>query len=146
MFAYRKKYPAFKSIRERVILSILSCFLAVILLSFVLGSSFNFVHDLFSTSRNYQPPLLQIFFASLFATLFILTIYETLWYHHQLKKVIHEQELSKVTHIQSQLDGLRNQVNPHFLFNSLKTLNHIIDNESKDNAKEFITELSKVYR
>ncbi len=146
MIWYRKKYPEFNMIKKRIILSILSCFIAVILLSFILGFCLTHVHDLLNSNRLYHPPIIQVFFASLFATLFILTIYETLWYHHQLKKVIQEQELAKVTHIQSQLDGLRNQVNPHFLFNSLNTLNHIIDHESKYNAKGFINELSKVYR
>jgi len=48
--------------------------------------------------------------------------------------------------VQTQLDGLRNQVNPHFLFNSLNTLNHIVETEDKSVAKKFIAQLSKVYR
>jgi LytS/YehU family sensor histidine kinase len=35
---------------------------------------------------------------------------------------------------------------PHFLFNSLNTLNHIVEFEDKKVAKNFINQLSKVYR
>lgn len=45
----------------------------------------------------------------------------------------------------SQLDGLKSQVNPHFLFNSLNSLSSLIeDDEGK--AEQFLNELSKVYR
>ncbi len=40
---------------------------------------------------------------------------------------------------------LRNQVNPHFLFNSLNTLSSLIY-ENQDTAAEYIRKLSRVYR
>jgi len=48
-------------------------------------------------------------------------------------------------HIKSELQGLRNQVNPHFLFNSMNTLMNII-HEDQDLAASFLKKLSKVYR
>jgi LytS/YehU family sensor histidine kinase len=45
----------------------------------------------------------------------------------------------------SQLIGLKSQVNPHFLFNSLNSLSSLIhDNQSE--AENFLDEMSKVYR
>jgi LytS/YehU family sensor histidine kinase len=46
---------------------------------------------------------------------------------------------------QSQLLGLRSQVNPHFLFNSLNSLSSLI-NESPAEAEKFLDEMTKVYR
>jgi len=46
---------------------------------------------------------------------------------------------------QSQLLGLRSQVNPHFLFNCLNSLSSLI-NESPAEAERFLDEMSKVYR
>jgi len=40
---------------------------------------------------------------------------------------------------------LKSQFDPHFLFNSLNTLVHLVENKS-DNAPKFINELSKFYR
>ena len=45
----------------------------------------------------------------------------------------------------SHLDGLRSQVNPHFLFNSLNSLSSLIQ-EDEDRAEKFLDEMSKVYR
>ena len=40
---------------------------------------------------------------------------------------------------------LKNQVNPHFLFNSLNTINAMIDHDVSA-AKKFVTNMSQVYR
>jgi two-component system LytT family sensor kinase len=47
--------------------------------------------------------------------------------------------------VESQLESLRNQVNPHFLFNSLNTLVYLIP-EEPEKAVRFVQQLSKVYR
>jgi len=44
-----------------------------------------------------------------------------------------------------QFENLKNQLNPHFLFNSLSSLNSLID-ENPKLASEFLQQLSKVYR
>jgi LytS/YehU family sensor histidine kinase len=54
-------------------------------------------------------------------------------------------EKLRAENIQSRLESLRNQVNPHFLFNSLNTLSSLV-HEDQDKATEFINELSQVYR
>ncbi|GAB4018900.1 sensor histidine kinase [Spirosoma koreense] len=46
---------------------------------------------------------------------------------------------------QHQLDALKTQINPHFLFNSLTSLSSLIS-ENKQLAGQFVDELSKVYR
>lgn len=46
---------------------------------------------------------------------------------------------------QSQLQALKSQANPHFLFNSLNTLSCLIE-EDADAAERFLDEMSKVYR
>ena len=45
----------------------------------------------------------------------------------------------------AELVSLKQQIDPHFLFNSLNTLLTLID-QSKDSAQDFVQELSKVYR
>ena len=42
-------------------------------------------------------------------------------------------------------ESLKNQIDPHFLFNSLNVLSSLIE-ENPDNAQRFTTSLSKVYR
>ena len=45
----------------------------------------------------------------------------------------------------AQYDALKNQVNPHFLFNSLNALTQLVY-EDQDKAATFIKQLSEVYR
>jgi LytS/YehU family sensor histidine kinase len=48
-------------------------------------------------------------------------------------------------HVASQYEALRNQVNPHFLFNSLNVLTELVHQDAAL-AEKFINQLSKVYR
>ncbi|WP_299887030.1 sensor histidine kinase [uncultured Lacinutrix sp.] len=75
-----------------------------------------------------------------------MAIYEAIYYNVRLKKSIREEEQTKQVMIQAQLDTLRNQAQPHFLFNSLNTLRDIIDHDTKEDAKDFVDNLSGVYR
>lgn len=45
----------------------------------------------------------------------------------------------------AQFESLKNQLDPHFLFNSLNVLSSLIE-ENPENAQKFTTSLSKVYR
>ncbi len=46
---------------------------------------------------------------------------------------------------ETELNALKSQIEPHFLFNNLNVLNALIDEDPK-RAQEFVRELSKVYR
>jgi len=54
-------------------------------------------------------------------------------------------EKLKTEQIATQYDSLKNQVNPHFLFNSLNALTSLVYDD-QDKAVEFIRRLSQVYR
>jgi two-component system, LytTR family, sensor kinase len=91
------------------------------------------------------PKILQINAASFVSFLVIAGMYESMRYLSLLKKTLVEKEQLERENVVSQLEGLKNQVNPHFLFNSLNTLIHIIP-ENPDTAVRFVQKLSKVYR
>jgi len=56
-----------------------------------------------------------------------------------------QNEMLKTENLRSQFEILRQQVNPHFLFNSLSTLRAMI--RSKDpNCEEYVLKLSEIYR
>ncbi len=56
-----------------------------------------------------------------------------------------QQEKLKHEHLALKYDTLRNQVNPHFLFNSLNSLSSLIGKDP-DKAVKFVKELSEIYR
>jgi len=61
------------------------------------------------------------------------------------RKTVTETEQLKKEYMQSQLLGLKSQMNPHFLFNGLNTLSCLIQ-EDADKAEDFLDHMSKVYR
>lgn len=54
-------------------------------------------------------------------------------------------ESIKMDHLNARYELLKQQVNPHFLFNSLSTLKSMVD-AGEENASEFIDHLSSFYR
>jgi LytS/YehU family sensor histidine kinase len=72
-------------------------------------------------------------------------IYEAIYYFRKWKNIEVEAEMLKKENLQSQLDSLKQQVNPHFLFNSLNTLSSLM-RKDVNKAEKFLDELSKVYR
>lgn len=91
--------------------------------------------------ENYKWALLVGLTADLIGSAFNEAIYsQQEWRRTQLEK----EQLEKL-HLQSQLDVLKNQINPHFLFNSLNSLSSLIG-EDPGKAEEFVDKLSRVYR
>jgi hypothetical protein len=60
------------------------------------------------------------------------------------KKEIKEQKIIAGT-ASAKFESLKNQIDPHFLFNSLNVLSSLIE-ENPENAQKFTTSLSKIYR
>ncbi len=103
------------------------------------------LYSLLASEQNFTKNLIMGNAASLYNVGLTIAIYESIYFFVQAKKSTIESEKLKRENMQSQLDTLRNQVNPHFLFNSLNTLSSII-HEEPDLAVDFVQKLSKVYR
>jgi hypothetical protein len=77
--------------------------------------------------------------------LFLHTINAIIYFNDKLKNTLLETERLKTLSIESQFEALRNQINPHFLFNSLNVLSGIVHKDA-DLASDFIKQLANVYR
>lgn len=81
----------------------------------------------------------------LWITLTIVTIFHLVYFYNKYQQnKIKEQKVIAGT-ASAKFDALKNQLDPHFLFNSLNVLTSLID-ENPDKAQDFTTSLSKVYR
>jgi sensor histidine kinase YesM len=65
--------------------------------------------------------------------------------YHQWKNAVIESERLQKINWESRYEGLKQQVNPHFLFNSINTLSSLIT-EDKTAAGQYVKEMSQVYR
>ena len=85
------------------------------------------------------------YLTALFITIIISVFFHAFYFYRALqKKKVTEQKIIAGT-ASAQFDALKNQLDPHFLFNSLNVLTSLID-ENPDAAQQFTTALSKVYR
>ncbi|MBT8377582.1 MAG: histidine kinase [Bacteroidia bacterium] len=87
----------------------------------------------------------QFYVIALLITLVISLFFHALYYYRELQKnKVKEQKVIAGT-ASAKFDALKNQLDPHFLFNSLNVLTSLIE-ENPENAQKFTTALSKVYR
>ena len=92
-------------------------------------------------------------YSSLLSSLLIMTIvslqissiYEIIYLNRERQSDLVKVERSEKLKVQAQLDALKSQIDPHFIFNSLNTLSYLIANDPA-NAKLFNNTLAKVYR
>jgi hypothetical protein len=78
-------------------------------------------------------------------TLIVVLIFHVVYFYNknQKKKVKESQIVAKTE--SAKFESLKNQLDPHFLFNSLNVLTSLIG-ENPGKAEKFTTKLSKVYR
>jgi sensor histidine kinase YesM len=139
---FRKKYPHYSKVLRRVVFSVIASGLAgMVLATLIYGiPMLIFEHKIFGFALftvNFGP---MFFYSAL-----VIGAHEVLYNFYELRRIDREREELKKAHLQSQLDSLKTQVNPHFLFNSLNTVLSLIP-ASPDKAESFLLELSSVYR
>ena len=82
---------------------------------------------------------------SIIITFFVtLSTYTIAFYKSYNESKVKEQKIIAGT-ANAKFESLKNQIDPHFLFNSLNVLSSLIE-ENPDNAQRFTTSLSKIYR
>jgi sensor histidine kinase YesM len=84
--------------------------------------------------------LIELMITFLFALTFLAKEYFKAW-----RAAVRNEEKFKREALSMQYEALKNQVNPHFLFNSLNALTTLVETDTKKSVK-FIKQLSEVYR
>ncbi len=82
--------------------------------------------------------------SSIIAILVLLAIHSFYFYKTLQENRVKEQKIIAGT-ASAKFESLKNQIDPHFLFNSLNVLSSLIE-ENPENAQRFTTSLSKIYR
>lgn len=85
------------------------------------------------------------YYVSLFIAFVISVIFHAIYFYKmaQENKVKEQKIIAGVA--SAQFESLKNQIDPHFLFNSLNVLTSLIE-ENPETAQDFTTSLSKIYR
>jgi LytS/YehU family sensor histidine kinase len=144
MIYTRTRYPQAQQIRKRLLMQIAMIVGMVLLVcSLLAGAEALLLPGGGHSSLSINP--LRVYLGTFFTTLLCFAIYESICFFLEWKHSLIEKEEVKQAHLQSQLDQLKAQVNPHFLFNSLNTLAQLIP-ENQALSVRFVQHLAEVYR
>ena len=142
-FWFRKQFSHFKQTPKRMLLMIpahIVCNLAIISGLFFLYKAAGFkdyVYDL--TSFEWALALGALM------NIVVTCIHEGVYAFELWQQKLLETEKLRKANLQSQFESLKQQINPHFLFNCLNSLSSLIE-EDAELATQFIDEMSNVYR
>ncbi len=145
----RSQYPQFPKVKKRLLVQSVIMLIFTLLITNTLGY---FLHGFCGLGdaanypgRDMADVIINSNNAALFCSLTVGAIYESKYLGKKLKESFEEKEMLKRESLHAQLNALKTQVNPHFLFNNLNTLCSIIPEDPKT-AVAFVQQLSKVYR
>jgi two-component system LytT family sensor kinase len=137
------RYTWIENAKKRLIIQSI---LSVVFTSITLFSLMYLLHQLrFGDGRIINRKMIEIFPPAILFTLVLLAVKIGSDFFKALKKSLLEVEKYKTESTNAQLQNLKNQLNPHFLFNNLSVLTSLVY-KNQDKATDFINELAKVYR
>ncbi|TMI97163.1 MAG: hypothetical protein E6H06_02430, partial [Bacteroidetes bacterium] len=137
------RYPKYSQTFKRITIGVLAYVAIMVAAISVIFWGYDYIDFLgYQLNMNqYAWSLIIGAFLNILAT----SLNEGAAFYEKWRKMVDEAENLKKENLQSQLEGLKGQVNPHFLFNSLNSLSSLIS-EDPEKAEKFLDEMSKVYR
>jgi len=143
MYFIRKKYEWRYNLYYKIILSL---FLANIIYSGILGGLLLYVWKNFSRETyTGWGPILNTTIVIIVSASFITNIYEIIYLNNEREYNLTRAEQLNIAKAQAELEALKNQIDPHFIFNSLNTLSFLITRDPQS-ARLYNDTLAKVYR
>jgi sensor histidine kinase YesM len=137
------QFPWIENAKKRLIIQTV---LSFVYTSITLFALMYLLHQLrFGDGRIINRKMIEIFPPAILFTLALLSVKIGSEFFNALKNSLLEVEKYKTESANAQLENLKNQLNPHFLFNNLSVLTSLVY-KNQDKAAHFITELAKVYR
>jgi sensor histidine kinase YesM len=138
----RNKFPQIEQTGKRLTYTVIFTILFLIIADTIIRLFF----DHFFPSLNWEIDSLPMhWLKNIFISFLVAMIYELVYFYNRWNQSRLETQKLKTQQISSQLETLKNQISPHFLFNSLNTLAAIIPEDEKM-AVKFTEKLSEVYR
>jgi sensor histidine kinase YesM len=137
------RYPKYSQTFKRIAIGLLAYVAIMVAAISVIFWGYDYIDFLgYQLNMNQYAWCLMI---GVFLNILATSLNEGAAFYEKWRRMVDETENLKKENLQSQLEGLKGQVNPHFLFNSLNSLSSLIS-EDPEKAEKFLDEMSKVYR
>ncbi|WP_116787290.1 2TM domain-containing protein [Flavobacterium psychrotrophum] len=130
---------------KRLLIGFVASFVVSVLIIFLLRMFEDVVMEGKTISQYFAEERISNFYVAIAITLVItLSLHIFYFYKNYQENRVKQQKIIAGT-ASAKFETLKNQIDPHFLFNSLNVLSSLIE-ENPENAQRFTTSLSKVYR
>jgi two-component system LytT family sensor kinase len=113
-------------------------------LTFLINYIFIF-HFSISSFPAFFKTTLTLLLIEVLIIVYVFSLFTGIEFFQMWKAGLIRQESLQRKAVELQMEALKNQVNPHFLFNSLNTLTSLV-HKDPDKAVQFIIQLSDIYR
>jgi len=138
---YEQQFFKLKNLAKGILGAVVITLVSLLLLRF----SSEVVYSGISLDRFIATEKLSYYSISFIISAVVTTIFYAVYYYKfKQERKVKEQKIIAGT-ASAKFDALKNQLDPHFLFNSLNVLTSLIE-ENPEAATKFTTALSKVYR
>jgi len=142
IFLLNKSLPWNKMTVKRVIFQVFFTILLAVIISVLVTS---IVHWINTYRENfYQVLITNALIFSVVNIIFMITLEASIFFKENKESKLKAQDLEKELS-QVKFEVLKNQINPHFMFNSLNVLSGLVENDP-EKAQQFIDEFSLIYR
>lgn len=141
----QKRFPWIKMPVLRLVITLFATSLITLIVWWFIVAIWDAPNRGFDAFRAFRNFSLSDFLPTLFITLFISIFMHGRSFLLEWRQAAGEAERLKKEQISARYETLKNQVNPHFLFNSLNVLTELVHKDA-DQAERFIRQLSAVYR
>jgi signal transduction histidine kinase len=144
LYWLNEKFPWKDSVARRIIMEVLLVFSYSTVVQFFVILAFSKTPIFEGTKVDAGVYFENILFGNTI-TVIVMTMVEGVYFFRRWKESLVLTEKMKSENMASQLNSLKNQLDPHFLFNSLNVLSTLIKKDT-DRAELFIEDFARVYR
>jgi two-component system LytT family sensor kinase len=130
---------------KRITIGMIGSILITIVGLFIIRMTISVFYEGNSFLQYWQEERIENFYFGIWASLTVVITVHVIYFYNKYQKTKVKESQIVAKNESAKFESLKNQLDPHFLFNSLNVLTSLIG-ENPGQAEKFTTKLSKVYR
>jgi len=130
---------------KRVAIGMIGSTFITIVGLFIIRMTISVFYEGNSFLQYWQDERIENFYFGIWASLTVVITFHVIYFYNKYQKTKVKESQIVAKNESAKFESLKNQLDPHFLFNSLNVLTSLIG-ENPGQAEKFTTKLSKVYR
>lgn len=144
-YVLEKRFSSNKKSNIRLLVGFVGSMLLTLLTMFCIRIVHKILFLGFTVEKFINTESPRFYFITILITLVISLFFHAFYFYKKIQENKVKKQQIIAGNASAQFESLKNQIDPHFLFNSLNVLSSLID-EQPETAQKFTNSLSKIYR